>query len=110
MNFYDFFLLLTGSPELQPVFVGYFWALFGLIFNIVDDKTNKNIKKGKKVSFFEFIKYSMSIVIVMRFTSLVINIEDMSFGGFIVGLSIRNLPNLIKNVKNKYINNTDATQ
>jgi len=100
---------LAGTPDLQVVLLGYFWALFGLVFNIVDDKSRiKNRRLDKKIKLFEFIKYSMAIIIVMRFASFVINIEDMSFAGFIIGISIRNLPGLIKNTKNKYINSDNV--
>lgn len=109
MSVEEILIQLAGTPDLQAVFVGYFWALFGLIFNIVDDKSSTNKKRLYKVgNIFDFIKYSMAIIVVMRFASFIINIEDMSFAGFIVGLSIINLPNLIKNIKNKYINTDNA--
>lgn len=101
---------LLGTSDINLVIFGYFWALFGLIFTIVDDKSdNRKTKLFKKMSIFEFIKYSMAIIAVMRFSSFILNIDNISFAGFIVGLSIRNLPLLIKRIAKKYTDQ-DAPQ
>lgn len=101
----DILINLLGTSDINLVIYGYFWALFGLIFTIVDIKSDKrNTKLLNKTSIFEFIKYSMAIISVMRFSSFILNIDNISFAGFIVGLSIRNLPILIKKIAKKYTN------
>lgn len=106
MDLQNFLTNLLGTTDINLVIFGYIWALFGLIFTIVDDNTKTHkTKLFRRISIFDFIKYSMAIIATMRFSSFMLNIDNISFAGFVVGLSIRNLPTLIRNIAKKYTNN-----
>lgn len=110
-NFWVFFFTeLTGTDDFMKVIFGYFWAIFGLLFSFIDLKTKKARRPFvEHVSILEFIKYSMAVMICMRFFMFIFNTDNISFAGFLIGISIRNLPKIILNLRNNYLNSNSST-
>lgn len=95
-----FFEMSTGASieNLLLVIAGFFWCFFGIILR----KLYKSSKEGKTlVEFFketpnkELIFKGMLVIAAMRFFRVIFDTDEIAFAGFVIGLSLDILPDII---------------
>lgn len=112
----NFIKLMTGTvPEnLFLVFAGFFWCFFGIILRKLYNSSQEGktiIQFFKETSKKELILKSMLVIAAMRFFRVIFDTDEIAFAGFVIGLSLDILPQIIFSIPKVFtsrFNNIDS--
>lgn len=116
LNFDKIFELVFGTPDIEFIFVGIIFAIFGAILSLLLDSNTRNVESKRtprEYSYLFLIKDNskrmvITIIIIsvfMRFTKELLGIEPSVYWSFFIGFSSDKLSEYLKTVKKKFFEN-----
>jgi hypothetical protein len=104
------FLRLADAESIPLVIGGFFWCMFGIFLRKLHNSSTKGktlIQTFKDTSKKELLFKSMIVLAAMRFFRVIFDTDEIAFAGFVIGLSLDILPEIIFSIPKYFTSKFD---
>jgi|JI10StandDraft_1071094.scaffolds.fasta_scaffold385512_4 hypothetical protein len=104
------FLRLADAESIPLVIGGFFWCMFGIFLRKLHNSSAKGktlIQTFKDTSKKELLFKSMIVLAAMRFFRVIFDTDEIAFAGFVIGLSLDILPEIIFSIPKYFTSKFD---